>query len=499
MALFGRVSAITTDASQSSPSVSSTPPWYPRVSAMNTGIDETTALLSSPNENSPTRTPLPKRQLAILMLVQICEPLVSQSIYPYINELISELGIASDEKKVGYYAGLMSSFFMIEAFTVLHWSRASDRIGRKPILLIGLFGSSLSMLCFGLSRTFWTLLASRCLTGLLNGNIGIMKSAMGDITDPSNRAEGFAYIPVVGDAGAALGVLVGGFLARPRDSFPLSFSAEFWSEHPYFLPCLAIGGFVFMTCLVALAFLKETVPRKDRVMTDASDVRDRALHPSHGPRPVRELLTFPVVISISNYASLSFLFISTSALLPLVLAMPIEIGGLGLPPAKIGLILAGYGTATAVFQVLFCAKLIQRFGPSWVFIAGISASLPIFALFPVMNAVVQGTGRTPVVWALLGCILVLGALLDTSFAAIFMYVTASAPTASRGTVNGLAQTAVSMAQAIGPAITTSLLSLSLESNLLGGYAVYTFMLSLSALALLLGTRLPVKVWEVMEE
>jgi len=41
--------------------------------------------------------------------------------------------------------------------TVLHWSRLSDIIGRKPVLLIGLFGLSLSMYCFGLSKTFWGL------------------------------------------------------------------------------------------------------------------------------------------------------------------------------------------------------------------------------------------------------------------------------------------------------------------------------------------------------
>ena len=84
---------------------------------------------------------------------------------------------------------------MTEAITVFHWSRLSDRIGRKPVLLIGMLGLIISMLCFGLSRTFITLVIryvvslacllaytastklilcvdSRCLCGLLNGNIG---------------------------------------------------------------------------------------------------------------------------------------------------------------------------------------------------------------------------------------------------------------------------------------------------------------------------------------
>lgn len=89
-----------------------------------------------------------------------------------------------------------SLFFVVEAMTVLQWSRASDYVGRKPILLIGLVGTIASMLSFGFSTTFLGLVISRCLTGLLNGNVGVMKSAMGDLTDATNRAEGFALMPV---------------------------------------------------------------------------------------------------------------------------------------------------------------------------------------------------------------------------------------------------------------------------------------------------------------
>jgi MFS family permease len=46
-------------------------------------------------------------------------------------------------------------FFATQAITVLHWSRLSDVVGRKPIILIGLFGLSLSMFSFGLSTTYW--------------------------------------------------------------------------------------------------------------------------------------------------------------------------------------------------------------------------------------------------------------------------------------------------------------------------------------------------------
>ena len=59
-----------------------------------------------------------------------------------------------------------SLFYVAEACTVLHWSRLSDHIGRKPVALIGLMSLSLSMYGFGLSRTFWGLVF-RCKQRLL--------------------------------------------------------------------------------------------------------------------------------------------------------------------------------------------------------------------------------------------------------------------------------------------------------------------------------------------
>ena len=71
--------------------------------------DERTLLLpTSPRKK--TRTPLPKLQLGILLLIQFAEPISSMSIYPYINQLVGELDITGgDKRKVGYYAGLIVS------------------------------------------------------------------------------------------------------------------------------------------------------------------------------------------------------------------------------------------------------------------------------------------------------------------------------------------------------------------------------------------------------
>lgn len=81
-----------------------------------------------------------------------------------------------------------------------------------------------------------------------------------------------------------------------------------------------------------------------------------------------------------------------------------------------------------------------------------------------------------------------------------MYVTASSPnTSSLGATNGLAQTTVSIARAIGPACSTSLFSFSVERNILGGFGVYALFFALSVGALFLANLLPPKLWDEVDE
>ncbi|KAH8993670.1 major facilitator superfamily domain-containing protein [Lactarius deliciosus] len=145
--------------------------------------------------------------MVVLFLLELCEPITSQSIKPYINQLVSELPIVGgDERKVGYYAGfIVSLFFATEAVTVLQWSRLSDKVGRKPVLLFGLLGTIISSILFGLSRSFSALVFSRCLNGMLNGNVGIMKSMMAELTDETNMAQGFLLLSVTWAVGCTIG------------------------------------------------------------------------------------------------------------------------------------------------------------------------------------------------------------------------------------------------------------------------------------------------------
>lgn len=71
----------------------------------------------------------------------------------------------------------------MQFLTGLLWGTLSDRIGRKPVLLIGLAGTCLSVNAFGLSRSFHQMIAARAINGLMNGNVAVIKSMLGELTD----------------------------------------------------------------------------------------------------------------------------------------------------------------------------------------------------------------------------------------------------------------------------------------------------------------------------
>jgi hypothetical protein len=108
-------------------------------------------------------------------------------------------------------------------------------------------------------------------------------------------------------------------------------------------------------------------------------------HPEERPVPIRELFVYPVILSISNYVVLAFLNSAASAVFPLFLAMPLEIGGFNLDPPTIGWIIGIYGTSSAVFQALYFSRIVDYLGVRKVFLLSTSMYLIIFSSFPAIN------------------------------------------------------------------------------------------------------------------
>jgi len=97
------------------------------------------------------------------------------SIFPYLPAMIASFGVASND--IAFWAGACSAIYSLsQALTAIPWGRASDRYGRKPIILLGLLNTLLTSLLWGFSVNLPMAMVARALSGAGNGNVGIIRT-----------------------------------------------------------------------------------------------------------------------------------------------------------------------------------------------------------------------------------------------------------------------------------------------------------------------------------
>jgi MFS family permease len=100
---------------------------------------------------------------------------------------------------------LISSYSIAQLLFSPIWGRVSDRYGRRPALLIGLFASAMAYVVFGYADSLWLLLASRVIQGAGGGTTGVAQAYVSDTVQPSRRAEALGWL----SAATALAVMIG--------------------------------------------------------------------------------------------------------------------------------------------------------------------------------------------------------------------------------------------------------------------------------------------------
>ena len=139
---------------------------------------------------------------------RVAEPIALTSIFPYSWLMVKSFDIG-DRSDASFYAGiLISAFALAESLTGMWWGSLSDRIGRKPVLLFGCFGTLLSLLIVGFSANFTVALLGRILGGAWNGNIGIIQTMVGELVKrPEHEPKAYAVMPFVWSIGTIIGKL----------------------------------------------------------------------------------------------------------------------------------------------------------------------------------------------------------------------------------------------------------------------------------------------------
>jgi MFS family permease len=217
------------------------------------------------------------------------------------------------------------------------WGRLSDRIGRKPVIMICLAGAAASYVMLGLATELWMIYAARGFAGIMAGNFGVASAMVADVTSPEQRARGMGIIGSAFGLGLVIGPFLGGILSGPDNSFTL--------------PCIVAGAMSALAILAAAIFLPESLSAERR--------RENREHQAQAPRQsvfamLREtrntLLASQYTVHNTCVSSVGYLF-------------PLWVGDyLGWGAREVGMVFGVQGLFMSAMQAGLIGPITRRLG-----------------------------------------------------------------------------------------------------------------------------------------
>ncbi len=239
----------------------------------------------------------------------------------------------------------------------------SDRVGRRPIIVVAAFGAAVGYLLFGIGGALWVLVLGRIVQGATAGDLPALFAYLADITPPEQRAKRFGLLGALSGIGTMVGPAAGGLLAAVNVDFPVFVTAGI---------AVAIG-------VISLVLLPESLPAERRTRA----VRRGDLHPLRVltgafTRPeLRGLLVGIVLVTVP----FSF-FVNNFSVLAL--------DSLTWTPTRIGLLTAVVGVVDIVIQGGLLGLLLRRHGERGVLLGGIvTQALGMLCLAVVASVLAQ--------------------------------------------------------------------------------------------------------------
>ena len=274
-----------------------------------------------------------KRQLAILFLTLLMVMVGFGIIIPVMPFYAESMGASATQLGL-----LFASFSLMQFLFSPLWGRYSDRIGRRPVLLLGLTGMAISFVLIGLSQALWMLFAARILGGVISSSL--LPSAMAyvaDSTPPQQRGQAMGLMGAAMGLGMIFGPAIGGFLG--------AFSPA--------MPFFVAAGLTIIVALFAALFLPESLPSQAREEVHA--------RPQQGYRPPSAYSQLFHALRSPVGLLLMLGFLSTMALASLfgIFALFAQ-AKFGFGESEMGAIFVALGIISALGQGVLVGRMISR-------------------------------------------------------------------------------------------------------------------------------------------
>jgi MFS transporter, DHA1 family, tetracycline resistance protein len=322
---------------------------------------------------------------------------------------------------------LMFSAFSVGQFLgEPFWGKLSDRIGRRPVLILTTAGGALAYVALALAPGIWAALAVRLVSGFLSGNISTLQGYLADITPPQQRAGRMGIMGSAFSLGFMVGPALGGLLARPELG-PTGFQ----------IPLYVAAAFGLASALGVFLFMRETIIPQARGV-------DRPQAPPRGA-VLRQALADPVILRVFL---ISFVTISGFAGIEATYGLWTE-ARFGWGPRQIGLAFMLAGVIGVVAQGSLTGLLVRRYGEGRVLLAGLCL------MFVGMMTQFAAIGWPMAVVGL--AIVVFGQ--SITFPNLVALISMATPSERQGEVLGLNMSNSALARIGGPVLAGQLFSL----------------------------------------
>ncbi len=318
-------------------------------------------------------------RLAILFVTVLVDMVGFGIVLPLLPYYAEEFGASPFQVTL-----LIASFSAMQFVAVPIWGRLSDRLGRRPFIIAGLFASAVSYVIFGFAASLLALFVSRIAAGAAGGTISVAQAYVADTTGPADRAHGMGMLGAASGLGILIGPAIGGY----------------FSGFGYAVPGFIAAGLCVVNGVAALFFLPESRrgtqasrAAENRYAEGAAEGADRgaaagveergapaAAQAGTLRRWVAALVSFPVGLLLLVY----FLSIMSFTAMTSVLALYAERAH-GMDAMDMGVIFATAGGTTVVVRGLIVGWLARRFGERWIVRAGtlvLAATLFAIPLLP---------------------------------------------------------------------------------------------------------------------